>query len=171
VDVAYGPIRVVARLISQPNHAFFGAFEVPAGVFVLLGTVKEEKEELRTAVTASAAYSYLQQEITQSGPELALQQAGLLFSFERVECIHWIEKSQRGQLWRFSPSTQAATESELKLDSESPYPLHTFSEDEDAIIRRFIEYYGNLPLPELLSDIVAALPDGRSGALLLFRRE
>jgi HAMP domain-containing protein len=171
LQMTLGNVRVVAQQIGKlPVGNFYGAFEARGQNYALVGQVKET-EALDTAITASAAFSLIRQELQKREPESVFETVKTLFDFERVECYCWDPAAATVEKGSLSGSGALLRET-LPLPPGKTVAVHTFSEATRSLVERYLGFFEESLSPEaLLSDLVALLPAEEQGSLLLLQKQ
>jgi HAMP domain-containing protein len=183
----FGEFRCATRSAGQDFGLFWTAFETPEGFCMALGHVKDD-DDVSTAIAGSAAVRYLKHRLTKSEARQALTELSELFHPDFLECYCFGDASV--DHWRIGavgapapvglphpPSAlapvglphppSALVVQSFPADSRRRWILHRFVPDAGRMVDEYLTAFGHHTPDDLAHDIIAALPPGSAGALIV----
>lgn len=181
VSEEVGGLHVAVSTSGQDFGLFWTAFETGGTVCIALGHLTAE-DDVSTVIAASAATRYLKHRLTKDDAGDTISEIVDLFKPDFFECYcltggtvdHWTlttadlddEELPEGQRSSFSNVVRPAVQS-YPADSRRLWTIHRFSPNADSIVNQYIRVFGHHGPDDLVHDILAALPTGTEGALLV----
>jgi len=168
-----GGMRVAITAAGQDFGLFWTAFETDGTVCIALGHLKGD-DDVDTVIAASAATRYLKHRLSRQEAGATIGEIVDLFKPDFFECYcitagtvdHWtLAPVDDG-----TPSTSNALRPAVQsypAGSRTLWTIHRFSPNSDALVEQYVRVFGHHGPDDLVHDIVAALPTGTEGALLV----
>lgn len=126
-------------------------------------------DELDTATSSSAAYSFIRQELDLYEPQQTFENAKKIFNLETFQCLFWNRTGKRIQTYKYHDSGLIEDANILKPNKVIAF--HTLSKTNSEKVKLFIRNYGQSSPHELMIEILNALDDGIGSLVLLGERK
>lgn len=157
-----GAFRIVARSTGQDFGLFWTAFESAGGSCLALGHLTAE-DDVATVITASAATGYLQHRLTKADAAEAIKEVAELFKPDFFECLCF----GGGTVDHWSLQPGGPIVESYPVDARVVWILHRFEPDAGSLVDQYVRVFGQRAPDDLAHDILAALPAGSEGALVI----
>jgi len=173
-----GGMRVAVTAAGQDFGLFWTAFETAGTICIALGHLRGD-DDVDTVITASAATRYLKHRLTREEAGATIGEIVDLFKPDFFECYcltgdavdHWTlvpidDARKTGEGHQTLNALRPAVQS-YPAGSRTLWTIHRFSPNADALVEQYVRVFGHHGPDDLVHDIVAALPTGTEGALLV----
>lgn len=177
----YGTIEIAASLVGEDvSGSFFGIVQRSDGLYLVVGRIQSQGD-LDPVVTASAACSFIKEELQRFDPERVYAHARALFVFEVFECMHYVEHQPWRTTWRMAaqeavvpPLHSEAThlivqQVQQLVQAGQAIVMHTYTGDLADKIEVYVRRFSYLPTAELIDELMTFIGPDADGALICLK--